>query len=204
MLNYWDISLQACWCKVPARGLLEKGTGKLGECQRGPLNVSVSTNPEKLKVTCNITRSKLWKSLDFDQQEGLVEADTKPVVQHLDCWTKPVVQNLDDRHWNVSLTRMGGYLIEEQISNRHIICSLLNTILLVGVRTENGHNSRLLEPNPSIKWCIPPVCSSGVEFLEERSLASLVLCPWGPMHCPAWSRGSGHFFHKLKCNPTSP
>ena len=64
---------------------MEKGTGKLGECQRGPRNVSVSTNPEKVKVTYNITRSKLWKPLDLDQQEDLVGADTKPVVQHLDC-----------------------------------------------------------------------------------------------------------------------
>ena len=33
----------------------------------------------------NITGSKLWKPLDLDQQEDLAGADTKPVVQHLDC-----------------------------------------------------------------------------------------------------------------------
>ena len=40
---------------------------------------------------------------------------------------------------------------EQRLETDIFISSLLNTILLVGVKTENGHNFRTSEPNTGIK-----------------------------------------------------
>ena len=60
----------------------------------------------------------------------------------------------------------------------------------MGIILERQSQTQVLN-DAFLQWC-----SSRVEFLE-RSLVSLTLCPLGPTHCPAWSRGSGHFFLKL-------
>lgn len=89
---------------------------------------------------------------------------------------------------------------EQGLTIDALICSLFSP-LLVGVKAENGHNSRIPEPNIGGRWCIPPLkhsCVPGYSFLRGGVLAFFILHPKCPTFCPAWSGSSGHFLKILK------